>query len=108
MSITLVRRADIVAGIPDRWAEQYRTASSADQREITAKLLALKGTEFSAEQCAEIIGSPSWGRNECDECGEDHAVLVRIGEEPDYEARWQDLCTECIEKAAAAIRKGGA
>jgi hypothetical protein len=105
MSITLVRKADIVARIPDRWAEQYRHPNDgADKKAITAKLQALKGTEFTAEQCAAIIGNNSWDRNECYECGKDHPVLVRIGDVPDYEARWVDLCPECVTKASDLIR----
>jgi len=41
-------------------------------------------------------GGDNWGINECDECGKDADVLMRFGDEPDYEARWQDLCAACL------------
>ena len=37
--------------------------------------------------------------NLCNECEADCEVLMRFGDEPDYEARWQDLCAGCLRKA---------
>lgn len=37
--------------------------------------------------------------SECDECGRDCDILIHIGDEPDYDARWQDLCVPCLNNA---------
>lgn len=43
-------------------------------------------------------GSDSFGLT-CDECGLEVGAIVRFGDEPDYERRWQDLCKDCLQKA---------
>ena len=42
-------------------------------------------------------------KQDCDVCGEDVAVLVRIGDELDYKPRWQDVCMTCLKKARMLI-----
>jgi hypothetical protein len=37
----------------------------------------------------------------CDACGKDVDAIMRIGDEPDYEARYIDLCVDCLSHAAA-------
>lgn len=100
--ITVIHKSDIVKNIPLRWELQYRGGASDEQREITQKLKALVWP-FTAEQVNEIIGNNSWTTLECDECGFDFETLVRVGVEPDYEARWQDLCKSCLHKALEAL-----
>lgn len=41
----------------------------------------------------------SWVEQSCDECGLNFDTLIRIGDEPDYEMRWQDLCAGCLQAA---------
>lgn len=103
MAIRLIRKSDVVAGAPTRWAEQYR--GYGDKSGKTAALLALQ-PGFTAEQVNDIIGNDTWTECRCDECREDAPVLVQVGDEPDYEARWVDLCPDCISKALAALSIG--
>lgn len=101
----LIYKADVVKAVPARWAEQYRTHSYPHTSAITERLNALpKG--FTAEEVDAIIGNSGWTGNRCDECGTDQAVLVRFGDEPDYEARWQDLCLNCLNASVALAKQG--
>lgn len=37
---------------------------------------------------------------ECDECeSEDVDTILHIGDEPNYDARWQQLCPVCVRRA---------
>lgn len=49
------------------------------------------------------IDHPSWTENRCDECGEDFDILLHIGDDVDYDARWQCLCAGCIVKALGVL-----
>lgn len=43
-------------------------------------------------------------KHACDECGKDSNALMRFGDdEPDYDNRWQDICRDCLLKAAQDI-----
>lgn len=108
MTISLIKKSDRVAGVPDRWAKQYRgwtpgAGRGPDKQDIKDRLQALKGTDFTAAQVNAIIGNESWTELLCTECRRDSEVLVRIGDEPDYEAQYVDLCRHCIAAAAAAL-----
>lgn len=46
----------------------------------------------------------TWGRNECDQCGGDFENIIRIGDEPEYDERWQDLCVSCLKDAIEMLR----
>lgn len=96
----LILKADIVADAPDAWARQYEDGDK-QKRFITGRLAALKFHDFTAKDVDDIIGNTSWTRCECDVCGEDRPALVRVGDAPDCDARWVDICHECISKAAA-------
>ena len=105
--IKIIRKADVVAGVPERWRKNYIGwhDSTGSKSKITAALAVLRShnATFTAEQVDKIIGNSSWTRNECDECGKDYETLVHIGDEPDYEARWVVICRECLN---GAIRLG--
>jgi hypothetical protein len=51
----------------------------------------------------KVIGTGGWAKNECSECGTDCAVLMHIGDEPDYEARYVELCAGCLANLAVVI-----
>ncbi len=93
---------DVIRAAPARWADQYKGPhNTADKHAITQKLNALVWP-FTKEQVDDIIGNPSWTEISCDECCLVQDSLVRIGEEPDYDARWMDVCNACLEKARAS------
>lgn len=109
MDMRLLLKRDIIRGVRDLWNSQYpkddyrlsRGESAKDVRER------LSGLDLETAMEADVdtaIGTKGWASNVCDECGVDHETLVRIGEEPDYEARWIDLCADCLSKASALVR----
>lgn len=101
MTITKTFRADVVASVPGRWARQYaRYGNDRNKVEIGKRLRDLPAG-FTADEVDQIIGNKSWTAHDCDECGGTYDVLVRIGEEPDYEARYVSLCANCLAKAVA-------
>jgi hypothetical protein len=110
----IVTQTEAIKESRDRWLRQY--ANYADTHafpdgtrvgDIRAALHKLNAATCSAEEAARAFTNRSWSDNNCDECGNSAAVLVRIGQEPDYDVRWQDVCLECITKAADLLRKQG-
>jgi hypothetical protein len=101
-SITL---REVIKGVPARFSEQYgrqmdeiaaHASPPSTYRDLISRLNALDTETATPEDIAAIIGNPSWAQLECDECGRDREHLVRVGDEPDYDARWQDLCADCL------------
>lgn len=92
-----------VAAVPARWAAQYPRGRYPDKDQTTDALNALAKGTFIAADIDRIIGNDSWTAHRCDGCGADRDILIRIGEEPDYDARWLDLCTECIVSMAQVM-----
>lgn len=104
MGIAVISRKAICAAVPARWAEQYkRDVYGSDKAKITQGLKDLAPHELTPERINAVIGNTSWTENRCDVCGEDCEHLLRIGDEPDYEARWQDVCSWCLEKAVETL-----
>lgn len=101
----LIFKRDHLDNIPDRWRRQYGSGyylGDENKQDIQRKLDALPRGKFMAEDADLAIGNNSWTKFECDLCGNDKDVLLRMGEPPDYEARWLDVCQECL---SAALRK---
>lgn len=68
-------------------------------QEIYDKMIKLDVNTCTVAQFNEAMGRTDWTSNHCDECGEDFDTLVHIGNEPDYDARYQRLCSDCLSKA---------
>lgn len=103
MSISIIRRADICANVPKRFAEQYGDGRYGNHAAKIGPLNALKPEELTPERINAIIGNDSWTNNTCDVCGHNFDVLVRIGQEPDYDTRWSDVCRGCLEVALGKL-----
>src|SRR4051812_22293846 len=107
MSMKVIQRRDVIRGVRDRWNEQYGKWEGAAligrNREpvsaIRARLAALDLEKCSQADVDTAVGVDGWAKNKCDVCGRDVPVLMHIGEEPDYEARWQEICLDCPTKA---------
>lgn len=100
MTIKLISRQGHVLTVPDRWARQYYTSKNPDHIQIMKDLRALKDSgNITIDAVTSIIGNDSWCAFECSECGEDFDYLVRIGQEPDNDSRWVDLCKDCAAQA---------
>lgn len=105
--IDIIKKSDIVANVPKRWLAQYKDYKDRgdrfDKAPTTAALLALPHG-FSAREVEDIIGNTSWTENNCDECGLDRVYLIRIGDRPDYDARWVDICEDCLLESVDKLK----
>lgn len=103
-----IYKRDIILNVRHRWLEQY--AGYEDHRvvgwcpktasQIRKELAALDLTSCTSEDIDNAVGSAGWAKNECDGCEGDFPVTIQIGDEPDYEARWQNLCPACLVELA--------
>lgn len=105
----LITERDEIRTVAARWQAQYsaphwHTPREKDKQEIAAKLRALDLETATREEVAEIIGNDGWIRMTCDECDLEQKVVVHIGAEPDYDARWQQLCGYCLSRAVALLK----
>jgi hypothetical protein len=105
----IIHRRAKIKDVRKRWLEQYaiypndRIVGRCDRTagDIRKSLKALDLETCSVSDIDAAIGTAGWGSLTCDECGEDHEHLIRLGEEPDYDARWVDLCRACLMRSAA-------
>lgn len=105
----LVSKRDIIRGVRERWLSQYKHYANGyicgwcnrPAGEIRAALNALDLETCSSEDVDKAIGTEGWAKNGCDVCDADCETIVQIGEDPGYDARWQDLCGDCLSQAAA-------
>lgn len=98
----IILRQQIVDRAPERWAKAYAGHGDTDK---TAKTLALAKlvAPIQAADVDRIIGNTSWTDCPCDLCKKTSEVLIRVGDEPDYEARWLDICPACIAHLSAVV-----
>jgi hypothetical protein len=104
MSVITLRQ--VIKDVPKRWRGQYGDGRyGRDKLEILKRLDALDAENCSADDINAAIGNSSWTNLQCDSCQEQKERIIRIGDDPDYEARWQDLCVDCLNKAVAMLAK---
>lgn len=103
MKLNIITRRSIIEAVPQAWAYQYADYASGDSIRdqgiirTTQALAAIPKAELTPEAIAAIVGNDSWTVLECNVCGKrDCEAIARIGEEPDYEARWLDICLPCL------------
>lgn len=118
MSIEVITKRDVIRGVKERWEEQYRdyapdfkfiTASpnvrTKTVGEVREALEKLDLETCSSEDVDKAMGGiGGWANNCCSECGKDSQFLIHIGEQPDYEAQWVELCVLCMEKALKTLK----
>lgn len=101
----VITRESLARSAAERWARQYRmdreATSEHDLRthEIGYRLRGL-GPNPEPDDVDRVIGNGSWTRPpSCNECGTDaQGLVVRVGEEPDYESSTAHLCLRCVGK----------
>lgn len=109
--MNLIHKREIIRGVPELWREQYARrmeyplAVGETPAKIHKRLLALDTSTCSSEDIDEAIGVSGWASNRCTECRTEYETLVHIGDEPDYEARYVQLCESCL-KSALRLLKG--
>ena len=94
-----------------RWKQQYFNAKtglwglmhSGLSLAIYERLKALDVETATPAEVAAIIGNRGWIEESCDLCDTYDAPIMRVGEAPDYEARWLWLCETCAKKIVAAF-----
>jgi hypothetical protein len=121
----VIYKRDVIRNVRGRWEEQYQNYES-DYKlvglplldvqgkpipnsgptvgEIRAALAALNLENCSSTDVDAAMGVAGWADNRCLECGKDCDSLIQIGEEPNYEAQWVDLCIGCLEKALKLLK----
>jgi hypothetical protein len=119
MGMQVIHKRDIIRNVRERWEEQYHgyesdfkfglplldtqgkliPKSGPTVGEIRAALSTLDLETCSSADVDAAIGVAGWANNCCSECGEDCYMLVQIGEVPDYEAQYINICIGCLEKA---------
>jgi hypothetical protein len=72
------------------------------------RLEAIKREGVTRDALDRLFATTNWGAPSCDECEEHPEVVIHIGSEPDYDARWQTLCANCLGKALALAHGQGA
>jgi len=115
--LTRQKKANAAA---EMWAWQYgpqaqyhnnralrTTWFDAEKEEIHRQLVAL-GPTPDPNEVERIIGNDTWtSPGRCDGCGEmSSLVLVRVGDEPDYDSNTADLCPNCLEEAWRLLQGG--
>jgi len=100
----LIYRKDKLQAVPDAFGRQYGKGQFGSHHGQTAANLQLLAPEDrTADTMSAIIGNTSWTDFKCDECEQNHDILLRLGAAPDYDARWQDLCQSCLAKALVML-----
>ena len=113
MSITIVTKRDVIRSVPKAFRTQYGrnpgevaawSKSQKTKGELVNAADALDVETCTAEEMDAAIET-KWCGHKCDECDLEKDALVRIGQEPDYEARWVDICSDCLALAADRLDK---
>lgn len=104
---------DVIKEAPKFWLKQYKHCNGGDTLtwndsktygQVRADIGRLDLDKCSVEDINQALGTSGWASLKCDECGERVDKLLRIGEEPTYEARWRDVCESCLAKAADILK----
>ena len=104
----LITERQQIRDVAKEWEAIYKYyPETSEFTETTEKLKKLNVETATAMDVEAIIGNNSWCcPSTCDECGLDYDVVVKVGENPDYEGTTINLCEGCIKKALALISKG--
>ena len=103
-NVRVTTRREVIQDVPARFEKQYgRDRDGYSWRgnvslgDMIDALNALDTSTCSANEINAIIGNSSWTELDCDICDRrDCEVVAEIGEEPNYEARWLNICPSCL------------
>jgi len=99
----IVNKQTKVDTIRKRWEDQYPPGRDPDKWEHVNKRL-IEDPPQTCEEIDELIGNKSWTRIRCYQCDEEKDVVVRVGEEPDYESSTSWICKDCLKIALKMIK----
>ncbi len=101
----VITKESLMATTAERFRENHQrrgewlpTATGGDSAAIYAKLTALPANAAESDLVA-ILGDNRWVENVCNECGEDSAVTVLLGEEFHHPTDMASICIDCLKKA---------
>lgn len=102
-----------VRDVAQRWddayshhSSNYKLVSGVSIAEASRKLHALDPEKATAADVATIIGNTSWvGSSKCNECKQEVAAAVEVGDEPDYDSATATMCLPCLRKAVALLEQ---
>jgi hypothetical protein len=103
----IITERDEIRTVAERWKKQYGRsmwANDPGKQEIARQLEALDKETADRWVVAAIIGNDSWIDTRCDSCGQVFPAVIHIGDEQDYDARWQVLCEGCLKSAADRLQ----
>ena len=108
----IITERQIIQEVRERWLTQYASYRDTDRlwdkaRTVGESRAAVNTLDLDKCTRADVdraIGNTSWAANECDECKQHRPVLVHFGDDPGYDARWQDVCLDCLSKAADLLK----
>lgn len=94
----LATAADRYREAHQRRGEWYQSSEGIEAAATFVKLAALPAGS-GEEAITAIIGDNRWTENLCDECGEDSAVTVLLGEESHHPTDPVAICLDCLKQA---------
>lgn len=106
----VISKKALIATAAQRFRETYQrrdewlpTDQGGDSAAIYAKLSALPA-KTDEEEIIAIVGDNRWTENLCDECGQDSAITVLLGEEIHHPTDMTAICLDCLEQARRLAR----
>ena len=110
----IVELREEIRSVRERWRRNYSTYSRGHRfpmaaggltvGDIAAALSRLDLETCSVADVDAAIGRSGWAELKCDECNTPQERVVRLGDEPDYDVRWQDLCGACLSRALDLLK----
>lgn len=95
----LLNQKTIAENVYERWCHQYPDSRYSDEKDKMAIKKKLKGVT-NVDEINKIIGNDSWTALEkCNECGLTSKIIVRLGENEDYDSKTAYMCKGCLVKA---------
>ena len=101
----VITKEALIATVAERYRETHQRRGEwttppdgSDAPAIYAQLAAL-AKDTSEEAIVALIGDNRLTENICDECGEDRAVTVLMGEEIHHPTDMMAICTDCLKQA---------
>jgi hypothetical protein len=117
LPIVILTQRAVIKGVLARFTEQYRNyprthtfPSGATVGRIIKRLNALDTDTASRDDVnrAMALRNGNWADLDCDCCGKHVEAVARVGDSPDYDNRWQDLCIDCLQIATNMLARLGA
>jgi hypothetical protein len=101
----VITKQTLIATVAERFRDTHQrrgewmaNADGYDAPAIYARLVALPA-KTSEKEIAHLIGDNRYTENICDECGEDCAVTVLLGEENHHPTDMTAVCLDCLKQA---------